>query len=225
MTLSETLDTIIDGAHAANDQFLTLSGGASVGEYGIEPFVSSNIAMRLWKTMNAHKGEIPANQPELTKFAVTLETPFWEIADEAGSRRAGRPVARFSQGERVDVVVWNGDNRPIGVVEVKRDFSFPAMRKDIDRISHLLAKHGHSAGGSLKWGSIVGLRAVWGESPRAPETVLGDFVSKLESCDELSNMNFRERHRSQRLDHPNEYEGRKFWGFDAFAIIFRMKRA
>ncbi|WP_279480610.1 hypothetical protein [Aureimonas sp. SK2] len=225
MTLSETLDAIIDGAHAANDQFLTLSAGASVHEYGIEPLVSSTIATRLWKAMNANEGEVPANRPEITKFRVTLETPFWEIADAAGSRRAGRPVARFSQSERVDIVAWNGNHRPIGVVEVKRSFSFSTMRKDMERIYHLLKKHSSLGGGTLKWGAVVGLRKVAGESPKLPNDVLKNFLGKFDQSGEFSSLNRSGRFRSQRLTEPYDYDGKKFWGFDAFAVIFRMKRA
>ncbi|WP_206452943.1 hypothetical protein [Aurantimonas marina] len=220
--LADVHDTILEAVHKANNQYLTVSGGSSVRDYGIESLISAQIALELWKKANGCSGEIPLNRPSDKEYRVTLETSFREIADYAESERRGKRNSRFSENQKADVVFWSRGDKPIGVVEVKRQFGFSNLAEDLKRISYLLRRHGTKHGGSVRWAALAGMRELRSNARKAPSEIAREVEQKC--ADSAPNLNFSARYTEELLRDPIEY-GQGVWtGTASFAVLARLKR-
>jgi hypothetical protein len=215
LTLDKIHDTILEATHRSNDIYLTMSGGGSVYDNGVESLISSTIASRLWLKAN-NKRAIPPRSSEKFRFTTTLETPFHHVAYDSGSERKGQKGKRFTQSERIDVVYWAGQH-PQGVVEVKRYFEFSRMESDLERVTFLLRRYGRDHGGSVRWGAIAGMRPIWDNNEKEPKLVLSDGVDKITS--KYKNFIVQGRLKRSLLNKPQTYDRGVFHGYDAFVVM------
>ena len=222
LTLDRVHAAIVDGVSVANSLFLTMSGGSSVRDYGVEPLISAQIAMSLWKIANA-RDKIPLNESLDTDYNVTLESSFYEIAEWAGSERRGKKTQNFTDNQKADVVLWSRRNAPIGVVEVKRHFVFSNLSSDLDRIDHIISRHGARYGGSMRWGAVAGMRELLQGRRKEPEQIAEEAC---QACrDAKPHLNFRVLLHKELTPEPVEYGDDIFDGFASFAILATPKRA
>ncbi|WP_210266774.1 hypothetical protein [Mesorhizobium loti] len=222
LTLDDTLDVILGAVHLANDQYLTMSGNASVLDNGVESLISSTIAKELWIRSNSIKGNIPLNSFSYGQYMVTLESPFHHVSDESGSEKRGKSNQRYTENERVDVTFWSRDGCPLGMVEVKRYFGFAQAETDIERVCDLIKRHGSQHGGSLRWGAIAGMRPVWESTRKQPKEILSEVCSKIE--EKYPKVNIRSDFRMQRLKNPMDFDEGLFLGCDAYVVLMTNKR-
>ena len=212
---------IINGVDNANRIFLTISGGSTIRDYGVEPLISSQVAIELWKRSNGKKDIFDLKNRE-AEFNVTLETSFREISEFSSSEKRGRKNLNFTDAQKADVVLWDSMRGPVGVVEIKRHFVFSNISNDLERITYLLEKHGKLKGGSMRWGAVAGMREVLPSRIKESEQIAYETCVECESA--YKNFNFSAKHKLEMLPEPIEYNGGQVLdGLASFAIIIRPK--
>jgi hypothetical protein len=166
----EALKVITGAVIRANTDYAEMSGGLTLHDSGVEAYVSGRIACELCEAGRARGGKVYAS----------LETSFEAIAEWSGATGSigAKPVSLRKKG-RVDVVYYDGDGDPAGIVEVKRHFSWSALRDDVDRITAILRRCGRKRSGSLRWGCVVGFHSDYEGSRKLIESRMESFTKRL----------------------------------------------
>lgn len=214
LKIDDAIDQIIAGAQEANRRYLQIAGGATVHEYGVEPFISARIAETLHES-SVKRGELC--------FA-TLETTFWELVD--WSLRGDAIGERYveNDGQRADIAYWNRHNLPEGVIEVKREFSFSNCESDIRKITALISRLTNHGRSTLKWGAVVATREKTEKSMKDKKEVLTAF---LEKCEErFPDFTFKGRCSEVDVEPGSLVTVRRpeLVAFQAYAVLFRRKK-
>ncbi len=101
-------EAIFAGTRSANVKYEELSNGWWLTDSGVESLLVSAIAESLGSKQS--DGD-----------SLVMELPFRNIVVWSGiSRRRGRPRATLKGINRADIVLFNGNGRPVCVIEVKR---------------------------------------------------------------------------------------------------------
>ena len=180
-TSDEVLETVCKAVLEANYTYAEMSGGSHIHDAGVEAFLSVNIAQALLRLGRAKFGSAYA----------TLETGIQYIEQDscAAPVRGVVPDSMRRDG-RVDVVYWDEMERPIGLIEAKRWFSWSLMRDDVLRLTHVLKRCGPDRKGSARWGCVSGLSRSDRDSRVDAIARLSKFVSEFKSS---SDMEFKQK--------------------------------
>lgn len=137
------VDAILDGIQKANIEYERWSRGWWIGDSGVEGHVVSVVARKLYRQIaNGH--------------SLLMEVPFSDIQEwaEAAPTR-GRRRRALNGGNRADTVIFNGNDRPIAVVEIKRRWSHRACFRDLTRLRDLIVAYGPRRQGTLRKGYLA----------------------------------------------------------------------
>lgn len=122
---SSLAEAILDGIEVAHERFAGFSGYGSL-RLAPEYYLTSRIAESLY---DADLGY------------VTLEHHVREIMATGGGLKRGKPTRALRLDGRADIVLWNDDDTPRAIVEVKHPlygYTVPA-EKDVQRIKASLS--------------------------------------------------------------------------------------
>lgn len=141
MKKDEILKAIRNGLRLGCYAFSKWSEGHAINEYGAEGILVTHICGQIGRSLNHEPGRY-----------LTVEEPFWNI--DAGTQKRGRKPKILSDGNRVDICLWNNEN-PVAVIEVKRKFDNRSCEKDIRRVEGLIDRYGRHSGGTLQFGCFA----------------------------------------------------------------------
>lgn len=139
------------GMGQAVREFEQWTDGESLAEWGVEALLTANCARSISRASRRVGG----------RAAVTLEQSFGSLLDWSARRhRPGRPpegARRLIEKAacRVDLVIWNGNNTPRAVVEVKRSDTVAGLVADAERLTDFVRYAGRSYGGSVRYGLLA----------------------------------------------------------------------
>ena len=133
------------------------------------------IAETIHKSRHAHA---PEGEPQAGRLM--MEVPFWQIREwsNANARRGRRPEI-LRDGHRADLVLFNGSDRPICVIEAKRQWRRRPCLKDLDRLHGLVGRLAHRNGGSLRRGFLPTTVVRQGNGHRPAKDRVGDQVESI----------------------------------------------
>ena len=137
------VDAILDGIQRANIEYEKWSRGWWIGDSGVEGHVVSVVARKLYRQIAGG-------------HSLLMEVPFSDIREwaEAAPRR-GRRRRALNGRNRADIVVVDGNDRPIAVIEIKRRWSRRGCFRDLTRLRDLIIEYGPHRQGSLKKGYLA----------------------------------------------------------------------
>lgn len=133
--------TALRAFHGANFEYAKMAGGLWGLRCPVETYFSAKVAEALWR-------DILADRKETAKTAVTLEESAIYLYEQAIQQRASHEWIRsFGSHGRVDVALWYQEDRPFGVIEVKR---WNNNRSDLSRVCRLF-----DGGSSIEFGIML----------------------------------------------------------------------
>ena len=125
------------GIRTASRNYKRWSGGLTLKDSGVEGLIAVEIARKI------HGNQ---SKPE----SLRMEMPFKTVIKWSGARAVGR-TPRSLDGGRPDIVLLNGDLKPVCVIEVKRDVVKETMIvDDLVRLRDVLRRCSKRKGGTLK---------------------------------------------------------------------------
>ncbi len=134
---------IHEGIRDANRKFETWSNGEWVTEWGVEGLVVAGIAERL-------------NSKMAPRESLLMEVPFSAIIDWSGAGRGpGRRREKLRGTNRADIVLFNGGDKPVCVIEAKRSWNQDRCFHDLERIRDLVRQCNNQRNGSLRRGFLA----------------------------------------------------------------------
>ena len=140
---AQIVEGILEGTSKANTRYEEWSNGWGVTDSGVEGLMVASIAEALHERKELHESILM----ELSMAYVTR----WSNARPKRGRRPGT----YSDHNRVDMVLLNGSDRPICVIEVKRRWNGAPCLKDLDRVHDLVRRLSHRDNGSLRRGFLA----------------------------------------------------------------------
>ena len=109
ITRKKIIESIHAGARAANKKYAKWSDGWWLDDSGVEYLLVCEIA-----------GQIHKNQSK--RESLLLELPFEKIQQWSGARRPpGRPATVLRGANRMDITLFNSEEKTKFIIEVKRD--------------------------------------------------------------------------------------------------------
>ena len=169
---------IFAGTRSANVKYEKWSDGWWVTDSGVEGLLVSAIAERL--------GSLQSERESLV-----MELPFSNIVDWSGaSRRPGRPPATLRGINRADIVLFNGNGKPVCVIEVKRMWDRARCFADLARIRDLVLQCNRQNGGSLRRGFLALMLA---KAATANETAKQRMEKQAERIEDLIEAGFNSK--------------------------------
>lgn len=109
-----------------------------------------------------------------------VEVPFADIRRMADARVRGRPPAALSSRNRADLVLFNANNQPTTVVELKRFWSKKPCIADLVRIRELVLHFSSTNNGTLRRGFMGLSIAKQRTSKKSAEQCIEEQVTKIE---------------------------------------------
>ena len=154
------VESVLEGIQAANKLYEKWSMGWWTTDSGVEGHVVSEVARRLY-----HQS---ANGQSLL-----MEVPFSDIEEWSEARRQRGPRRRTLRGNRrADIVIFDRDDYPAAVIEIKRRWSARPCFRDLKRIRDLIIAYGPGQEGSLGMGCLAFMVQEWATKRiTAPERV------------------------------------------------------
>ena len=168
-------EAIFAGTRSANVKYEELSNGWWLTDSGVESLLVSAIAESLGSKQS--DGE-----------SLVMELPFRNIVVWSGiSRRRGRPRATLKGINRADIVLFNGNGRPVCVIEVKRLWDRARCFGDLARIRDLVLQCNRQHDGSLRRGFLALMLA---KKETANETAKQRVGKQAEQIEDLIEAGF-----------------------------------
>ena len=151
LTHSEFSKAVMRGVQRANQHAVNWSGGdVCAQDQGAEYLLTVEVGRELQKAQNRGGA----------KGYVLLEAKARELLRNGPSKR-GRAASAIRAGGRIDVTVFDGQYRPIGLVEVKRlSADGGGLAKDAARVAAILRRMGKRANGTVRHAALATLRVV-----------------------------------------------------------------
>ena len=169
ITREQIVEGILKGTAKANARYEKWSNGWWVTDSGVEGLMVASIAEALHRRQEAHE-------------SVLMEMSMANVAEwsKAMPRRGRRP-ATFKDGNRVDLVLLNGFDQPICVIEVKRRWVQKPGLKDLDRVYDLVRRLSHWDNGSLQRGFLAMMIAKSARGKKTAEDRIAEEKTKIET--------------------------------------------
>ena len=143
------VESVLEGIQAANKLYEKWSVGWWTTDSGVEGHVVSEVARRLYRQR--------ANGQSLL-----MEVPFSYIEEWSEARRQRGPRRRTLRGNRrADIVIFDPEDYPAAVVEIKRRWSTGPCFRDLKRIRDLIIAYGPDREGSLGMGCLAFMVQEW----------------------------------------------------------------
>ena len=142
LTRKEIIEAIHNGSLNAAEKYEKWSRGWTVFDSGVEGILVAGIAESLHDSQGNYG-------------SLLLEVPFKEILEWSGADQRGRPRSTLRGSKRMDIVLFNDQERPICAIEVKRTWNRKECFEDLERLRDLVDKCSHQKGGSLKRGFLT----------------------------------------------------------------------
>ena len=137
------VESVLEGIQAANKLYEKWSMGWWTTDSGVEGHVVSEVARRLYRQRD--NGQ-----------SLLMEVPFSDIEEWSEARRQRGPRRRTLRGNRrADIVIFDPDDYPAAVVEIKRGWSAGPCFGDLKRIRDLIIAYGPGREGSLGMGCLA----------------------------------------------------------------------
>ncbi|MCY4654305.1 MAG: hypothetical protein OXC95_14215 [Dehalococcoidia bacterium] len=137
------VESVLEGIQVANKVYEKWSMGWWTTDSGVEGYVVSEVARRLYR----HRDD---------GQSLLMEVPFSYIEEWSEARRRGGPRRRMLRGNRrADIVIFDPDDYPAAVVEIKRRWSARPCFRDLKRIRDLIIAYGPGREGSLEMGCLA----------------------------------------------------------------------
>ena len=187
---------IHEGTRDANRKFEAWSDGSWVTEWGVEGLVVAGIAERLYSKMKPHE-------------SLLMEVLFSEIIDWSGAQRSpGRPRAKLRGTNRADIVLFNSGEKPVCVIEAKRQWNRDRCFHDLGRIRDLVRECNKQRNGSLRRGFLALMLAEYAVGPKSAKQRIEEQADQIENSVteqfDLRGLNVR-FHRSAVRNYPEQY--------------------
>lgn len=137
------VESVLEGIQAANKLYEKWSMGWWTTDSGVEGHVVSEVARRLYRQRD--NGQ-----------SLLMEVPFSDIEEWSEARRRSGPRRRTLRGNRrADIVIFDPEDYPAVVVEIKRRWSAGPCLRDLERIRDLIIAYGPGQEGSLGMGCLA----------------------------------------------------------------------
>jgi hypothetical protein len=152
LTRSEIQSTILQSIISASEEYISMSGGLTLHDSGIEQSLSYSVGKAIWEA---------AISKDNAGY-VTLETSFKDLErwSSAGGIR-GRRGASISHKGRVDIAYYDVNQYLRGVIEMKRWLDYSTIEGDVKRVYQLLKRLDR---GTLKWACLATPAFVWNKN-------------------------------------------------------------
>lgn len=143
------VESVLEGIQAANKLYEKWSMGWWTTDSGVEGHVVSEVARRLY--LQRDNGQ-----------SLLMEVPFSAIEEWSEAQRQRGPRRRTLHGnKRADIVIFDPDDYPAAVVEIKRSWSAGPCIRDLKRIRDLIIAYGPGREGSLGMGCLAFMVDRW----------------------------------------------------------------
>lgn len=124
--------------------YYKISDGCSIHEGAIETLVSSDIAK------DVHRK---------TGLSIQLEVPFQRVFELSGAERRGGLGRGLGLKKRYDIVIFQ-NQKPIGIIEVKKRFAPYQADNDLMRVSSSVDRFGENHNGSVRFGVWIAIQRI-----------------------------------------------------------------
>lgn len=142
-------DVLLRATLRANRKYQKISDGAWLGDYGVESFMASFLAIEMSEALQGHYA---------TGY-VTLEEPVYSFHGYAKAiPKRGPRKNTLREGGRVDLALWKKGKdgyHLIGAIEAKRGWNANEALKDISRLRELQNHFGKAREGQLQYTAFV----------------------------------------------------------------------
>ena len=144
ITRQDIVGAIHQGISNADLKYEEWTRGSTVLNAGVESLMVSTVT----ETLN--------DRQRGSNESLDLECSFADIIAYSGARRPpGRRRAILKGGNRADIVLFNGYEKPTCVIEIKRTWSAEQCISDLNRIRDLVDACSRKKGGSLRRGFLA----------------------------------------------------------------------
>ena len=134
------VESVLEGIQAANKLYEKWSMGWWTTDSGVEGHVVSEVARNLYRQRD--NGQ-----------SLLMEVPFSDIRQWSEARRRRGPRRETLRGRRrADIVVFDREDSPAVVIEIKRRWTVGPCVEDLERIRDLIITCGPGQKGSLGMG-------------------------------------------------------------------------
>ena len=167
ITTGGIVDAIEEGCKVANRKYEEWSDGYWVTDSGVESLMVVCIAEAVNKRQQ---------RPE----SLGMEVSFRDIKALSKARpRPGRRPATVKDTNRADMVLFNGQVRPICVIEIKRTWNAEQCWNDLERIRDLVRTCSHVKGGSLRRGFLAMMIVKEATKTKTPDDRIAEHIGKI----------------------------------------------
>lgn len=158
------IDAILNGINTAFDEYEEMSGGCWLSA-APEHYVVCKIAESLSKLDGA-------------KY-ITMEGGVKDTLNEAGAVSVGRPKKALKVNGRADIIFWNGNEEPRGIIEVKNPLwtMHEKAMDDVARIVEMLRIKSEES--SLEFGAFAFYTACDSNSKTSSEEGIKNKLARM----------------------------------------------
>lgn len=137
MRISQVHEAVHSGIRNSSRKYANWSDGWTLTDSGVEGLMVAEIAACV-------------NKEQSKDESLLLEVPYNTCQKWSGARPKGRKLATFKGRRRADIVLFNGNGQTKYIIEVKRTLSKAGLQKDLEKLSHAMAKCAKQQNGKLK---------------------------------------------------------------------------
>lgn len=168
ITIGGIVNAIEEGCKVANRKYEEWSDGYWVTDSGVESLMVACIAEAVNRRQERHE-------------SLGMEVSFRDIKamSKARPKPGGRP-ATVKDTSRADMVLFNGQVRPICVIEVKRTWNADQCWIDLERIRDLVRSYNHVKGGSLRRGFLAIMIVKAATKTKTSDDRIAEYMTKIE---------------------------------------------
>ena len=142
VTEEQIVSAIFEGTRNANKKYERWTGGWSLLDSGVESLMVCEIGDAL-------------NRRQTEKESLLLEVQFDWIKDWAGAQTRGRIPGAIRGSKRTDIALFNSNDQPVCIIEVKRKWNKKTCMEDLDRIWEAISRFGFKKKGRLRRGFLA----------------------------------------------------------------------
>ena len=163
----QTKNAIHEGICKANKKYEKWSKGLWVIDSGVEGLMVAEIAEKI-------------NNRQSKRESLQMELAFEYIRKQSTSRPAKGPRSKaLNDGNRADIVLFNKNEKPVCVIEVKRSWNYDSCWRDLHRICALVDRHSSRMGGSLECGYLALMLAKGETKSKSAKTRVKEYFNEI----------------------------------------------
>jgi hypothetical protein len=140
-------NAVLMGISEANEFYHEISHGHWVSDSGVENIIQYKVAETLRRFfVNSGRSD----------YSIFLEYPIYDFVYESGGIGAGRWPEIIYGPKRLDIAIFDDQDKPIVPIEIKRSVSGDYLVRDVERVAAILKKCTSRGRGSLEFGIVCG---------------------------------------------------------------------